>query len=148
MTSNPFLVASGLHRQSGFVLRQASTAIWADLVVTLEPFGLKPQSYATLLIVAANPGCKQQDVADALAIQRPNMVALIDRLVASDWIARSVNAEDRRSYALTLTAAGATLLDASRVAHRAHEERVTALLGASALNALLASCEKLARIAR
>jgi DNA-binding MarR family transcriptional regulator len=145
--ANPFLVASGLHQQPGFILRQAYFAVWGDLIATLEPFGLKPQSYATLLIVETSPGCKQQDIADALGIQRPNIVAMIDKLVAAGWITRAVNPEDRRSYSLTLTAAGSALLETSRAAHSAHEARTLALLGDGGMSALLTSCTKLARSA-
>jgi DNA-binding MarR family transcriptional regulator len=144
--SDDFLKASGLHEQPGFVLRQASIAVWQDLVRTLEPFGLKPQSYATLLLVAATPGCKQQDVADALDIQRPNMVALIDRLVDAGWLRRDTNSADRRSYALHLTDAGQKLLVESQGAHRAHEERVADLLGRGASKDFVESCMRLTRL--
>ena len=140
-----FLEASGLHRQLGFVLRQAHYAVWQDLVRTLEPFGLKPQSYATLLLVEATPGCKQQDIADALDIQRPNIVALIDRLVEAGLLQRKTNASDRRSYALSLTKAGVALLNKSRKAHDAHEARVEALLQTEH-EAAVDLCARLARI--
>ena len=140
-----FLEASGLHRQLGFVLRQAHYAVWQDLVRTLEPVGLKPQSYATLLLVEATPGCKQQDIADALDIQRPNIVALIDRLVAASLLQRKTNASDRRSYALSLTKAGVALLNKSRKAHDAHEARVEALLHQEH-EATVDLCARLARI--
>jgi DNA-binding MarR family transcriptional regulator len=144
--SSDFLEASGLRAQLGFVLRQASIAVWHDVCATLEPFGLKPQSYATLLLVNATPGCKQQDVADALDIQRPNMVALIDRLVDAGWLRRDTNAVDRRSYALALTDTGRKLLADSQKAHRAHEARIAALVGSDS-KALLDACARLAKLA-
>jgi DNA-binding MarR family transcriptional regulator len=140
------LVASGLHLQPGFALRQAYQAVWGDLVRTLEPFGLKPQTYATLLLIETAPGCKQQDIADALGIQRPNIVAMIDKMVEAGWIERQTNAHDRRSYALTLAPAGRTLLDTSRVAHGAHEARTRTMLGDDGCKALVRSCRKLARL--
>jgi len=142
--SDAILVASGLHRQLGFALRQASAAVWSDVVRTLEPFGLKPQTYATLLLIEASPGCKQQDVADALGIQRPNIVAMIDHMVEGGWIERQTNLHDRRSYALTLTASGQALLDKSRVAHSEHDARMVAMLGAEGSDALAQSCRVLA----
>lgn len=146
--ANAFLEASGLHLQLGFVLRHAYTAVWQDLSRTLEPFGLKPQSYATLLLVEATPGCKQQDVADALDIQRPNIVALIDKLVEAGWLSRETNATDRRSYALSLTDAGRKLMSESREAHHVHEARTAALLAPQAIDTLLAACTQLASIAK
>lgn len=140
-----FLEASGLDKQLGFALRQAYTAVWQDLIRTLEPFGLKPQSYATLLLVDATPGCKQQDVADALDIQRPNIVGLIDRLVDAGWVRRETNPTDRRSYALSLTDAGAKLLADSRAAHGNHEARISALLDGKTAP-VLAACSTLAEL--
>lgn len=145
--SSDFLTASGLHEQLGFVLRQASIAVWQDLARTLEPFGLKPQSYATLLLVGTTPGCKQQDVADALDIQRPNMVALIDRLVDAGWLRRDANTTDRRSYALNLTDAGQKLLVDSQKAHRAHEARIARLVGSGASKDFVDTCRRLTRLA-
>jgi DNA-binding MarR family transcriptional regulator len=143
---NEQLVRSGLHQQIGFALRQASSAVWADLVATLAPFELRPQVYATLLIVEANAGCKQQDIADALGIHRPNLVALVDDLVARNLIERSVNATDRRSYALLLTDVGQMHLDAARVAHRLHEARIAKALDAAQQSALLDLLASLAKV--
>ena len=137
--ANEFLVRSGLADQPGFVMRQASLAVWNDLVTTLATVGLKPQSYAALLIIDTSPGCKQQDIADALGIARPNLVALIDGLVERGLAERGVNADDRRSYALTLTDAGKTLLTRGRAAHARHETWLTNALGDTDRAALLAA---------
>jgi DNA-binding MarR family transcriptional regulator len=141
--TNEFLVRSGLADQPGFVMRQASLAVWNDLVTTLAAVELKPQSYAALLIIDTSPGCKQQDIADALGIARPNLVALIDALVERGLVDRGVNAGDRRSYALTLTDGGRALLDKGRAAHRLHEARLADALSAKEAAALLASARKL-----
>ena len=143
---DPILEASGLHRQLGFVLRQAYGAVWQDLIDTLKPFGLTPQTYGTLLLVEATPGCKQQDIADALEIQRPNMVSLIDRLVEAGWLLRATNTADRRSYALALTDAGRNILSASREAHRFHEARIVAVLDPEAADAIIVACERLTKL--
>ena len=143
--TNEFLVRSGLADQPGFVMRQASVAVWNDLVATLATVELKPQSYAALLIIHTSPGCKQQNIADALGIARPNLVALIDALVERGLVERGVNSEDRRSYALTLTDAGRALLDRGRAAHRLHEQRLSEVLSTEEAAALLASARKLVR---
>ena len=126
-------------------MRQASLAVWNDLVTTLATVGLKPQSYAALLIIDTSPGCKQQDIADALGIARPNLVALIDGLVERGLVERGVNAGDRRSYALTLTDSGRVLRDSGRAAHRLHEVRLADALTADEVAALLAATRKLVR---
>ncbi|UVO54396.1 MarR family winged helix-turn-helix transcriptional regulator [Sphingomonas sp. SUN039] len=143
---NEQLARSGLHQQIGFALRQASSAVWSDLVATLAPFDLRPQVYATLLIVEANAGCKQQDIADALGIHRPNLVALVDDLVARNLIERSVNAADRRSYSLVLTDEGKAHLDAARAAHKVHEGRIAKALGSAPHSGLIDALTNLAKI--
>ncbi len=142
---NEFLVRSGLADQPGFVIRLASVAVWNDLVATLSTVDLKPQTYAALLIIDTSPGCKQQDIADALGIARPNLVALIDGLVERGLAARGVNADDRRSYALALTDKGRALLRAGRTAHSLHEARIAETLSDAEATALLASARKLIR---
>jgi DNA-binding MarR family transcriptional regulator len=141
--ANEFLNRSGLADQVGFVVRQASVAIWSDLVTTLATVDLKPQTYAALLIIDTSPGCKQQDIADALGIARPNLVALIDGLVERGLAARGINADDRRSYALTLTNRGRALLEKGRAAHRLHEARIGDALSPVEATALLVSVRKL-----
>lgn len=126
-------------------MQQASLAVWNNLVTTLATAGFKPQSYAALLIVDTSPGCNPQDIADALGIARPNLVALIDALVERRLVERGVNAGDRRSYALSLTDAGRALLDKGRTAHRLHEARLADALGADEAAALLAAARKLIR---
>jgi DNA-binding MarR family transcriptional regulator len=141
--ANEFLVRSGLADQVGFVVRQASLAIWSDLVTTLAKVDLKPQTYAALLIIDTSPGCKQQDIADALGIARPNLVALIDGLVERGLADRGVNADDRRSYALTLTEKGRVLLKTGRATHRLHEKRIANALAESNEAELIAGARKL-----
>ena len=144
--TNDHLERSSLNRQVGFHLRQATSAVWADLVETLAPFRLKPQDYATLQIVEASPGCKQQDIANALRIQRPNMVPLIDRLVTQGLIFRQVNPVDRRSNALALTKAGRAMTARAGEAHRLHEARVAAALAGNDAKAVLDALRKLAQL--
>ena len=108
---HPLLKAAGLADSVGFQLKLAQAAVWADLVAALAPFGLRPSHYSALLILRATPGSRQQDIGEALGIQRPNLVAMIDGLEKRGLLTRTVNPADRRSYALALTPDGAVLLD-------------------------------------
>lgn len=144
--ADPRLRRTGLSDQIGFTLRVAQIAVWSDLVRTLTPFDLRPQQYAALLIVRANDGCKQQDVAAALGIQRPNLVGLLDELVGRGLVARDINAADRRSYQLSITDAGLKLLARVDPAHEAHLRRIAECVAPAEEAALLASLRRLARI--
>ena len=137
---------SGIGNQLGFLLRQAEAAVWQDLVATLAPFDLRPAQYAALRILRASPGCKQQEIGDALGIQRPNMVRLIEGLRARKLLTASRNPTDRRSYALRLTAAGRALLTRVDRAHDGHEARLAATLGDSDAAALAGTLRRLGRL--
>ncbi len=140
------LRASGIGRQTGFLLRQAEAAVWADLTARLRPFGLRPAQFAALRIVRESPGCRQQEIGDALGIQRPNLVALVEALRRRRLVTVARNPADRRSYALTLTAAGQALLADADRAHAVHESRVAAALAPADATALAATLERLARL--
>jgi DNA-binding MarR family transcriptional regulator len=142
--ADALLSETGLSDRLGFVLRFAQSAVWSDLVAAFEPFGLRPGHYSALLMLRARPGCRPQDIGEALRVQRPNLVAMIEMLERRGLVARAVNPADRRSYALSLTEAGSALLGEMDVAHRAHEARLAALLGPIDPAALLPGLRKLA----
>ena len=60
-------------------------------------------------MIVKNPGMNQGQIADALAIERPNIVQIIDRLESAGLVQRAKSAEDRRAYALRPTARGRAL---------------------------------------
>lgn len=133
-----------LGRQVGFFLRLAQVAVFKDLLAALESFGLRLTDYSVLLVIEANPGLKQQSIGEALRIQRPNLVAIIDALERRGLVRRDAAPGDRRSHALGITPAGVALLERANAAQAAHEARVRAALGPSDREALL---EALARLA-
>lgn len=126
--AHALLKASGLSQQIGFVLRLAQAAVWADLVEAFRPFGLRPVHYSILLILSAAPGSRQQEIGDALSVQRPNLVSLVDELEKQGTLRRAAHPNDRRSHALYLTDAGAALLERMKHVHTGHERRLNALL--------------------
>ncbi|MDB5662174.1 MAG: transcriptional regulator, MarR family [Sphingomonas bacterium] len=141
---HPLLKAAGLADRLGFQLRMAQAAVWSDLVAALQPFGLRPSHYSALLIVRATPGCRQQDIGEALGIQRPNVVAMIDGMERRGILKREVNPSDRRSYALSLTQEGQVLLEQADAAHRAHEARFASQLDDGAAAALIPVLKQIA----
>lgn len=126
---SPGVALGGLDAQIGFVLRLAQVAVFKDLIEALRPFGLRPTDFSVLLVIEATPGLKQQAVGEALSIQRPNLVTIIDQLEGRGLVKRGAAPGDRRSYALRLTQEGVVLLTQAKAAHLAHTERVTAALG-------------------
>ena len=136
----------GVEDEIGFVLRLAQLAVFKDVIETLGPFGLRPSDYSALRVIAANPGLKQQDIGRELGIKGPNLVGMVEDLRQKKFITRKVVPGDRRSYALTLTAAGRELLDQAEQAHRGHQARIREALGDSDPIQFLACLHSLARL--
>jgi DNA-binding MarR family transcriptional regulator len=115
------LAASDLAGSIGFVLRLANGVAMGQLGQRFEALGMRQSLYSVLLIIAENPGLKQQEVGQTLSIQQPNLVSLVNELVNEGLVQRTVNAEDRRSYSLVLTAAGKQRLAQANRAHAENE---------------------------
>ena len=118
------LAASELAGSIGFVLRLANGVAMGQLGQRFEPLGMRQSLYSVLLIIAENPGLKQQEVGQTLSIQQPNLVSLVNELVNEGLVQRTVNAEDRRSYSLVLTSAGKQRLVQANRAHAENERRL------------------------
>ncbi len=113
---------------AGYNIRRASNAVQADLVRTLAPFELRMITYSALVLIVDNPGLRQTQLAEALAIERSNLVVVIDDLERRELIGRNPMPTDRRAYALTATLAGTRLCRKATRAVRAHEARILSLL--------------------
>ena len=143
----PGIHMAGLDRQVGFVLRLAQVAVFKDLLAALKPFELRLADFSALLVIEANPGLKQQSLGEALRIQRPNLVAIIDQLEERGLVKRGAAPGDRRSYALTLTSAGTALLAKAKIVHARHEKRLAAAIGGFDSDALLTALTRIADVA-
>jgi DNA-binding MarR family transcriptional regulator len=111
---------------AGYYLRRASSAFGADFARVMEGTGLRQVPFAVLSVVAANPGINQGTVGRVLNIKRANMVALINELVDKGLIDRSIDANDRRAFSLSPTAAGEAALEDAVQRIKAHERRMLA----------------------
>jgi len=138
----------GVEDEIGFMLRLAQLAVFKDVIETLNPFGLRPSDFSALRVISANPGLKQQDIGRELGIKGPNLVGMVEDLRKKKLIVRKVVPGDRRSYSLTLAPAGRELLEQAEEAHRGHQARIRAALGAADSIQFLACLHSLARMNR
>jgi DNA-binding MarR family transcriptional regulator len=76
------------------------------IVAAYAPFGLRSGAMSTMVLIEANPGCSQSEIARELAIDDSAMVAIIDELEERGLAVRSRSATDRRRNSLSLTADG------------------------------------------
>lgn len=123
----------GLRSFHGYQIKRAFNVIQSDLNRTLKPFDLRMVTYSALALIVENPGLRQSQLAEAMDIERPNLVVIIDELERRDLIVRDRLQQDRRAYALKATLAGRHLLEKAIAAVRAHEDRLTQGISEDAL---------------
>ena len=127
----------------GYNLKRALSLVQADLAQVLGALELRAVSFSALSIVVRNPGINQTQLAEALKIERSNLVQLIDELSGRALLARTPVAGDRRRYALMPTTAGKTLCARAEAAVAAHEVRVFSMLDSGEKATLLALLRKI-----
>ncbi|MFC0865710.1 MarR family winged helix-turn-helix transcriptional regulator [Sphaerimonospora cavernae] len=76
----------------------------------MEPFGLRSKDFVVLMAVDALGPQSQQQLARAHDIDRTTMVSVVDGLERLGLVRRSRDPDDRRKYAVALTAEGQSLL--------------------------------------
>ncbi len=127
-----------------FLLAQLGAHAAAAFAERIRPLQLTPPQAGVLRRLAHFPGQSQRELADALGMHAPRLVALIDELEARGLVARQRDPRDRRNYAISLTDEGRQLFtELGRVA-RQHEHALTAALGDTERAQLLTLLRRLA----
>lgn len=109
----------------GFLMWRAHARVLVALDEALPP-GVDIHGYAALLALDGGVTLSQQAVAETSNVSGTTMVRVAAALVSEGLVERVRNPDDRRSYALTRTAAGATAARRWRAHARRVEEQVTA----------------------
>lgn len=126
-----------LGRMIGYALRRAQLTVFDEVIANFSSLDLRPAQYSVLVMIGHSPGLKQSDVAAALGIQRANFVVLFDGLERRGLARRNPAPNDRRSYALYLTEAGAALLQRANELEAELETRFDDRLGPDGRDRLL-----------
>lgn len=109
----------------GYNLRRAQLEMWRDFSQSVGDGEIRPGLYSLILLVGANPGIAQIELANYLAVDKASIVALIDRLEDSGWVLRKRAADDRRRHGIFLTPAGTKKLAQLKREVSAHDKRFT-----------------------
>jgi len=94
----------------GYNVRRAQIELWRDFGATVSEGEVRPGLFSLLLLVGANPGIAQIDLANQLSVDKASIVALVDRLEEAGWVQRKRSTEDRRRQEIFTTPAGAKKL--------------------------------------
>jgi DNA-binding MarR family transcriptional regulator len=119
-----------LDHHLGYLIRRFQVWVFQDFIRALETIDIRPAQYSVLVVIGANSGLSQSDLADTLGIERARLVRLLDLLEKRGLMRRLPSPRDRRSHALQLTAAGQKVLKKAKALAAAHEARLTEKLGA------------------
>lgn len=117
-----------LRAYAGFHMKRAFHVFKGDLDRTLKEFDLRLITYSALVLIVDTPGLRQAQLADALQIERPNFVMIIDELEKRGLIFRDRAPTDRRANALKPTLSGQALCKWATEAVDGHEQRVFGML--------------------
>ncbi len=126
----------------GYAIRRAQIAIYEEFDRELAPMKITPPRMSSLLLIEANPGLTQTQLAELIGVVRSGMVALIDFFEAEGWVQREGKAGDRRAYGLRLTAKGRAHLARVKARVAALEDRWSSGLTPDEKRTLFALLEK------
>jgi DNA-binding MarR family transcriptional regulator len=118
-----------LNEHLGYFIRRLQVWVFQDFIRTLAPVDIRPAQYSVLVVIAANPGLSQSDLADRLGIERARLVRVLDKLERRGLIQRLASPTDRRSHALRLTREGQKILKRAAMLAALHEAKLIEKLG-------------------
>ncbi len=131
-------VAAPISRTVTYRVARAHFLLAARANRAVGPLGLDVREFGLMTTVRDLGPCSQQEVATRLDVSGPVIVELVDALEARDLVVRERNQDDRRSYALRLSADGEALLAQANSAIEAALADVTQEIGRAGARRLAA----------
>ena len=131
----------------GFQIHITRRAIWSAFRshrrkdAAREPSGF----YASLILIGANPGISQSELAEALVIDLPNIALILGRMSVAGLVDRQQDPADRRRFRLSLSPAGDALLQDALRFNESQRRLLAGALSAGETRQLNALLQKLQR---
>ncbi|MFY9265747.1 MAG: MarR family winged helix-turn-helix transcriptional regulator [Solirubrobacterales bacterium] len=111
-----------------FLVGKAGLAGLRHGEAALRPFELRPREFWTLAVIEELGDAPQQSIANRLAIDRSDMVAIIDKLQSLGMVTRARDPQDRRKQIIRLSVKGRRVFTrASKSLTAADNEFLTSL---------------------
>jgi DNA-binding MarR family transcriptional regulator len=110
------------------LLTQLGTHAAFEFAKRLAAVDLAPPHAGILRAIGNSTGLSQQELAKTLTMQPSRLVVLVDELEAKGLVERRDSREDRRVYALQLTAKGRRALDSVTRISLEHDDAICSSL--------------------
>ena len=113
----------------GFNLRMAQEHAFQAFSRRSQEIGENPGRFATLTLIARNPGISQTELSHANDRDKSSLTPVVEELVRRGLVARKRMRADRRTYRLNVTPAGKKTLTMLTRCARRHERVLDGIIG-------------------
>jgi DNA-binding MarR family transcriptional regulator len=113
----------------GFNLRMAQEHAFQAFSRRSQDIGENPGRFATLTLIARNPGISQTELSHANGRDKSSLTPVVEDLVRRGLVERERMRHDRRTYCLRLTPAGKKTLTVLTRCARRHERVLDGIIG-------------------
>lgn len=137
--SRPLIELGVLNERLGYFIRRLQVWVFQDFIRRLASLDISPAQFSVLVVISANRGLSQSELAATLNIERARLVRLLHLLERRGFTQRLPSAADRRRHALQLTRAGQKVLARAKALAAQHENALKQKLGAARYELLLAT---------
>ena len=128
-TSRPVIDLDDLNERLGYFVRRVQIWIFQDFIRRLAGLDISPAQFSVLVVIGANPGLSQAEIAGTLGIERARLVRLLHGLERRSLTQRLPSSADGRRHALQLTRDGQKLLSWAKALAAQHEAGLKQRLG-------------------
>jgi DNA-binding MarR family transcriptional regulator len=128
----------------GFNLRMAQESAFQAFSDRSAEIGESPGRFATLTLIARNPGISQTELSLASGRDKSSLTPVVEDLVRRGQVERKRMESDRRTYRLNLTVAGKKTLSLMTRCARRHERNLDRVIGLRDRTRFLAVLKRIA----
>ena len=105
----------------GYFVRRVQVWVFQDFIRRLASVDISPAQFSVLVVISANSGLSQSQLAATLGIERARPARLLHRLERRGLTQRLPSSADGRRHALRLTREGQKLLGRAKGLAAQHE---------------------------
>jgi DNA-binding MarR family transcriptional regulator len=128
----------------GFNLRMAQESAFQAFSRLSQEVGESPGRFATLTLIARNPGISQTELSQAAGRDKSSLTPVIESLVRRGLVERKRLNHDRRAYCLNVTQDGKNTLATLMRCARRHERNLDKIIGLRDRKRFVQTLKKLA----